>query len=215
MKVESLNHNFPMPFFRFAEQAKDRICEHPLLRKVARKANGAFHAGQTIPASISSLAQRCVATVQDVTKTCITSTAELALLAIDTLVFPHPAMKNHAFTPRQCNGGRLYYDGDVPILTLTADDPFLAGMAHGYLCGEAINRLSKRFSLALHSFAKQPRPGDVPHMLATVRRTVSPKYLKEMEGLVEGYNKWAREQHWWILPKTITVDDVLLFHSKR
>jgi hypothetical protein len=100
----------------------------------------------------------------------------------------------------------------VPILSLESDDPFKAGMAHGYLCGDAINRLSKRFDLVLHTIGKQPKADQLPKTLDVLRRSIPVRYLSEIEGLVKGYNLWAQEQHGWQAPKKITVDDALLFH---
>lgn len=136
----------------------------------------------------------------------------VALFALDILVPPHHDMKNHVYKPGQCDGGRLYYEGDVPILSLDSDDPFKAGKAQGYLCGDAINRLSKRFDLVQHTLAKQPRADQLPNTLAAIRKVIPEDYLLEMKGLIEGYNQWAKEQYWWQYPKKITEDDVLLFH---
>ena len=138
--------------------------------------------------------------------------SSVALFALDLIVPPHHDMKNHVYKSKQCEGGRLYYEGDVPILSLDSDDPFKAGKAHGYLCGEAINRLSKRFDLVLHTLARRPRANQLPNTLAAMRELIPAEYLREMEGLVAGYNQWAQEQHWWQFPKKLTVDDALLFH---
>lgn len=138
--------------------------------------------------------------------------SSVALYALDLLAPPHHDMKTHVYQPGQCPGGKLYYEGDVPILSLQADDPFEAGKAHGYLCGDAINRLTKRFGLVLHTIARQPRAEDLPNTLAKIRQEIPPAYLREMEGLVEGYNEWVKEQFWWQFPKQITVDDILLLH---
>ncbi len=111
----------------------------------------------------------------------------------------------------ECEGGELYYKGDVPILSLNADDPFKAGKAHGYLCGEAIDLLAKRFCQCLHTL-ERPCAESLSKILAAVRNTIPPEYLSEMQGLVEGYNQWANEQSRWKSPKLLTLDDVLLSH---
>jgi len=58
-------------------------------------------------------------------------------------------MKTHVYQEKKCEGGRLYYENNVTILTLDSDDPFKAGKAHGYLCGNAISCLLKRFEMLL------------------------------------------------------------------
>jgi hypothetical protein len=135
-------------------------------------------------------------------------TSSVALVALDLLVSSHN-MKNHVYKPNQCESGKLYYEGDVPILSLDYDDPIKAGRAQGYLCGEVINRISKRLDLVLHTLGRKPRSSQLSNILSKVRAT-SPWFLSEIKGLVEGYNRWAREQHWWQFPKKLTEDDILL-----
>lgn len=129
----------------------------------------------------------------------------VALLTLDYFVPPHHDMKNHVYKAQECEGGKLYYEGDVPILSLESDDPYKAGKAHGYLCGDAINRLSKRFAV-MTTF-----PFLVQKTLAEIKKTIPENYMKEMEGVIEGYAKWAKENKWQ-LPKKLTLDDLILFH---
>ncbi len=137
--------------------------------------------------------------------------ASTALFALDFFAPPHHDMKSHAFKPGQCEGGKLYYEGDVPILTLESDDPFKAGKAHGYLLGDSINKITKRFDLVLHTFLKRPRAQEISQTLSTIRQTIPLEYLLEMEGLVQGYNQWSSE-HKLSFPKKLSVDDLLLLH---
>ncbi len=147
-----------------------------------------------------------------ITGVLLTLASSVALFVLDLLVPPHHDMQNHVYKPKQCDGGRLYYEGDVPILSLDSDDPYKAGKAHGYLCGEAIDRLSKRCDLVLQTLAKQPRASQLPNTLAEIRRIIPAEYLREIEGLVDGYNQWSQEQYFWRSPKKLTIDDVLLVH---
>lgn len=138
-------------------------------------------------------------------------TAAALSVGLDLLVPPHHDMKHHAFPVGKCDGGRLYYEGDVPVLSLDADDPFKAGQAQGYLCGDALNRLSKRFHFVLHTLARMPRATELPHTLRQIRETIPPQYLREMEGVLEGYQRWSKE-HPWQFPIQLTIDDLLLIH---
>lgn len=144
--------------------------------------------------------------------TFLISVSSLALYLLDICVPPHHDMKRHVYRPGQCEGGRLYYEGDVPILTLDSKDPFIAGKAHGYLCGDAISRLSKRFGIALHTLAKQPRAKQLPNTIAATKKWIPEKFLHEMEGIVVGYNQWAQEQYGWRFPNKLTLEDVILLH---
>lgn len=135
-----------------------------------------------------------------------------AMLGLDILVPPHHDMHSHVFKPAECDGGKLFYQGDVPILTLESDDPYKAGVAHGYLCGDVISQLTKRFDLVLHTLAKRPRAHQIlPELLTAIRQEIPERYLEEMKGLLDGCNKWAKE-NWLKFPKTLTLDDLLLFH---
>jgi hypothetical protein len=110
------------------------------------------------------------------------------------------------FQEAQCKGGHLYYRGNIPILELSGDDP---GRAHGYLLGSYIYALKRNFDLAIHTLLGQPRAHQLPHVLGALKRQIPPAYLKEMEGLAEGYNQWAEEA---AVETAMTLDDVLLMH---
>ena len=135
----------------------------------------------------------------------ILSVASTALaLGLDQMAPAHHDMRSHTFNPGQCVGGRLSYQGDVPVLTLDADDPFVAGRAQGYLCGNALHELAERFDAAIHTLDQQPRASQLPRTIAAFRRVISSEYLREMEGLVEGYKDWAKQQS--VKPVDLTVD---------
>lgn len=130
---------------------------------------------------------------------------------LDLIVPPCHDMKYHAFTPGKCEGGSLYYQGDVPILSLDADNPYLAGKAHGYLLGDALNRVMKQVHFALHTIARQPRAQQLTDAIEQVKETIPEEYLTEMQGIVEGFKQWSKE-HPFSLPKQITLDDLILLH---
>jgi hypothetical protein len=129
-------------------------------------------------------------------------------LGLDQVAPAHHDMRSHIFKPGQCIGGRLSYQGDVPVLTLDSDDPFVAGRAQGYLCGNALHELAERFDAAVHTLDKQPRASQLPRTIAAFRRVISREYLQEMEGLVEGYRDWAKQYS--VKPVDLTVDELIL-----
>lgn len=139
----------------------------------------------------------------------LTLASGTAFFATDYFLPVHHDMKDHVFKPGECEGGKLYYEGDVPILSLNANDPYKAGHAHGYLCGDAINRVVKRFDMVLHTLGGMPRAHQVPKTIASLRATLPEHYLKELEGLYAGYTQWAKE-NWWQFPQKISLDDFLL-----
>jgi Acyl-coenzyme A:6-aminopenicillanic acid acyl-transferase len=195
------------------ESLKVWIYEHPTLTKVARIAG--LILGLGLLASLPFTAPLFgigISVSLALTGIVLTVASAVTLLALDIIISPHHDMKNHLFKPGQCEGGKLYYEGDVPILSLTSDNPFQAGRAHGYLCGPAINQLAKRLNFVLHGLAKRPRADQLSRTLLEIRSVTPKEYLREIEGLVDGYNQWVKEQHFWQFAKTITVDDVLLLH---
>jgi len=117
----------------------------------------------------------------------------------------HHDMANHMFKPGKCEGGELYYDGDVPILSLESDDPFVAGKAHGYLCGDAITEVNKMF------LDRHIHP-DLTASLKAVGDTIPQEYLREMEGFVEGYNEWVKKQPFSKSIRLLTLDHMILLH---
>ena len=189
------------------------IYEHPTTIKVLKVAALILGLGLlgALPFTAPLLGTAIVVSLA-ITGTVLTVAAIIAFLTLDFLIPPHHDMKNHVYKPGTCEGGQLFYDGDVPILSLDSSDPFKVGKAHGYLCGDAINRLTKRFALAQHTLSGMPRASQLPQTLQAIRQWIPKKYLKEMEGLAEGYKQWAQEQSWWQFPNHLSVDDILLFH---
>ena len=87
------------------------------------------------------------------------------------LLPPHHEMRRHTFEPASYGAGRLYYQGDIPILELDYADSRKAGFAHGYLMGKYLNRLLDAFQVA-ESFSPLPSgidPKDIPTVLAELK----------------------------------------------
>jgi hypothetical protein len=193
----------------YAERIGVFVHEHPTTVKVLRVAGLIAGVGLMIASPFTLLLGLAVA--MGITGGLLTLASAIAFYALDLLAPPHHDMATHVYKEGVYAGGRLFYENDVPILSLDADDPFQAGKAHGYLCGEGISRVTSRFDLVLHRYARQPRAKKLPRTLAEVRNTIKPEHVQEMEGLAVGYNQWASEQKLkWHRP--LTVDDVILFH---
>lgn len=124
------------------------------------------------------------------------------------IVSPHQ-MSNHMFTPGQCDGGELYYDGDVPILKLTDQDPFKAGKAHGYLIAHVLSKLRNTWDVALHTIGGISRPSEALDLIAKLKKQIPDEYIREMEGVAEGYNKWLDENGGGI---RLTIEDLIFYH---
>lgn len=114
----------------------------------------------------------------------------------------------HVFEAQADGAGRLYYSGNVPILELSGTDRE-NGRAHGYLLGRHIHALYGKMELAIHTILRQPRAGSLPNTLAEIRERVPENYLEELEGLAEGFNRWAEDAG---VSRRFSADDFLLIH---
>lgn len=139
-----------------------------------------------------------------------TGVSALALSCLDLFVAPHHDMKNHVFTPASCEGGKLFYQGDVPVLTIDAETPFKAGWAQGTLLADQLKAVRSATSFVLNTLLKEPGAEDLPDVMAAIRRKIPQEYLEEMEGLVAGYN--AKQQGWLTQGEKLTVDELILLN---
>ena len=197
----------------FVERTRLWSYDNPTAAKVILVAGLILGAGFIVlPFFVGSAVGAVITATFILTGIALALASAVALFAIDIIASPHHDMGNHVFKEGECMGGKLFYEGDVPILSLDGQDPFTAGKAHGYLCGDAINRITKRFNLVLHTLGRRPRAADLPETMQAVRETIPSRYLKELEGIVAGYNEWAKEQSWWNFTACLTVEDLILFH---
>ncbi len=188
------------------------IHEHPTTSKIIKVVTFLFGAAMlaTLPYSFAALGITAAIGIGIIGIISV-AVSLVAHMVLDLVAPPQHDMKNHVFPAGQCEGGKLYYQGDIPILTLDADDPFIAGKAHGYLLGDSLNRVFKQVHFAVHAIAKQPRAAQLQDAIEQIKRTIPEKYLVEMQGLVEGFKKWSSE-HPLSFPTTITLEDVILLH---
>jgi len=197
-----------VPFYLKLEEW---IHENPTTTKVATV--GLLVLGAVSLASLPVISSACglaVAITVGVAASLISITSIIALVALDVIIPPHHDMTNHLFTPGFYGDGKLYYQGDIPILSLLTDDPYKAGEAHGYLCGEAIETISKRVSLIVHTLMGQPRANEIPQAIAQVKKTLPEDYINELRGLVDGYAKWQEDNE--RSSSKMTLEDALLLH---
>jgi hypothetical protein len=168
----------------------------------------------TLPFSLAALGLAAIAIA--VVGGLIAAIAVIAHIIIGKYLQPHN-MSSHAFKEGEYKEdgivyGKLSYEGHVPILTLPdMTKPFLAGKAQGYLMGSALATVRNRFETEDRN-ANRPTAAEMPDMLAEIRENIPKPYVEEMEGLVEGYNKWVNEQSRLCRPKEMTFNDLLLFH---
>ncbi|HEV3269087.1 MAG TPA: C45 family peptidase [Candidatus Rhabdochlamydia sp.] len=212
---------------------RDSTYENPLtnfVREHHASTTRAFDLGRVL--SITAVAATGIAAVVAITTatpvlgfgagtySLISGSGLISLGAMETVRFPllnlivppHHSMSQHAYSPGEYEGSKLYYQGNVPILSLDYTSSFKAGEAHGYLCGAGISSLAWRSMFSMNRLLGLPRADQVKETLAEVREKIPPQYLEEMNGLVLGYNKWVQEQPSWKCHPKLTADDFLLLH---
>ncbi|MES2273031.1 MAG: C45 family peptidase [Chlamydiota bacterium] len=135
--------------------------------------------------------------------------ATVSWLFLNYVTCARHSMDERVFKEAHCEGGKIYYRGKIPILELNCENPFQAGYAHGYLLGAQIHPLKKNMELAIHSVLRNPRSPQLKKVLHELRAQIPADYLREMEGLSEGYNAWAKAAN---LSTRMTPEDVLLVH---
>lgn len=125
----------------------------------------------------------------------------------------HNDMSNHVYKiGRACNMkgqeiGVLNYVGDVPVLKITATSNYDAGYAQGYLLADAIKAVKGKADKALNSIMGKPE--DFASALAKIKSAMPPKFVEEMEGLVDGYNKKIGSL---LGEKLLTFNEILYLH---
>ncbi len=183
--------------------------EHPTLFKVIRIAALIVGIGLLVTLPYSLAALGAAAATFAVFGTLIFLVSAVALFTLDSLAPAHHDMKNHLYPTGECKGGKLYYEGDLPILSVQADDSYQAGRAQGYLGGIGIHELTKRFDFALHTLLRKPRAEKIPDTIDLLKKQIPPQYLAEMEGIVGGYSQWCDENPRY-RAKKLTLDDLIL-----
>ncbi|MDB2614145.1 C45 family autoproteolytic acyltransferase/hydrolase [Chlamydiales bacterium] len=128
---------------------------------------------------------------------------------IDFTLSSRKEMSDHLFFDNECEGGRLYYEGDIPVLSIETEDPFNSGKMQGMLLGANLNRLMERWKIPFYLSNGMRHPEELPHITGYLKKVIPDKYLKELNGIVIGYNQWLKDR-----AKTdlITLDVLLLYH---
>lgn len=164
----------------------------------------------TIPLSLPAIGAAAVAV--------IASVGALALISsVASWIFTqYVTCKKHEITAhifedsskKKCEGGRLYYRGNIPILELDESGK-KAGYAHGYLLGSNICKLKRNFDVILHTIMRHQRANNLPRTLEEIKKQLPDHLKEELSGLSEGFNKWAEESG---NSMRLSEKDLLLMH---
>lgn len=162
-------------------------------------------------------------TIPELGKVCALSLACLGgLIILITYLFhetlellpPYFDMSTHLyqpFTSRDSNGTQLYYENDIPILVINADNPYQAGYDHGYHLGIGISKMLEIWDPLLHDKYGYPRAEEIPKSIKAFCSIIPKAHLEELQGLVKGYNQWIDEQNNHLHIK-LSFESALVFH---
>src|SRR3989344_4128187 len=117
-------HVPPIQIKNCLERASLFIHEHPTVAKVLRAAG--IIAGVGLFASapfFGSLLGKGFVVAAITGGPLLVLISSLSTFALELLTPPHHDMKNRMFKEGVCDGGKLFYENDVPILSLDADRP--------------------------------------------------------------------------------------------
>ncbi|NGX56663.1 MAG: hypothetical protein K1060chlam5_00906 [Candidatus Anoxychlamydiales bacterium] len=143
----------------------------------------------------------------------------LAHKVLNIIAPPKHSMKHHLIKTATTRDAQIYYKGDIPILKITTSDPYRAGFAHGKLLAENINKLRNSYQLAMQTLPPlmpfihtTPKVAKLQKVIQEVKKSLPEKYIKEMQGIVDGYNAWAKTKYFFVRPKPLTLEEVILLH---
>ncbi|MBA3815454.1 MAG: hypothetical protein H0X29_02850 [Parachlamydiaceae bacterium] len=197
------------PVFKglFSLKANYLMYDHPTTRKVAKFSAYIIGAGLALVACFVPTTYVVIGLA--LTSVVIIGTTYLAARILNCLVPTRHDMKNHAYLPEKLekNGillGEIYYDKDVPILKIESTEPYQAGYTYGYLLGKKIADIRHNIEFCLHTLSKVAKPSQLSKSLQLVKSKIPSQYLKELKGVVDGYN--ARKSKF---EKAITLDDLV------
>lgn len=191
------------------DKVKYWIHKHPTLLKTIQIACIIFGSLAILSTPFSWALLGASAIVLPVAGTLLVTLNALALKFLDIYIGPHHSMKSHVFKPGSYSVGKLYYQGDIPILELQADDPYKTGEAHGFLLAPSIHKIFTRLQF-LFKLGRQPLANDLPFLMKKIQEMIPEEYLKELQGIVDGYNKWGQSK--FIKVPKMSFDDLLLLH---
>lgn len=192
------------------EKAANWIYEHPTVIKMIEIFGMVLGTSSVLllPVSISTLGFGAIALA--VTGGMIALVSFVAYRALAIIAPFHHDMQTHVFKLATFGVGKLYYQGNIPVLELQSDDPYEAGKAHGYLMGEPLDHLLNQLEW-VRKLAQMPQANQVPETVEAIQNVLPEEYMKELEGIVDGFNQWSKENKWF-KAKELTIADLILFH---
>lgn len=186
------------------------IHDHPKIVKITQVAMTAL-AGVAIVAAVT---MPPVSIALGVAAGILLLSAACSWLMLKYITCAKHDMAIHTYKEQRClhpetneEIGKLYYKGDIPVLELKGARPHSWGYAHGYILAPQISQLKSNFDRML--FAVVPAASQLGTVIEELKKQIPDDYKTELEGLAEGYNKYAEEN---VLSDRITLEDLIRLH---
>ncbi len=133
-----------------------------------------------------------------------------AAILVDKYSCPRTTSTDHVFTPADNEHATMAYEGDIPTLTILTEDPYSAGYVHGQFLAPQICKIRKANDFAIHRIKGVPRETELLSMIETAKECIPSDYIREMEGLVEGYNQKHEELK--LSGSPVTLEEIIFLH---
>lgn len=134
----------------------------------------------------------------------------LAYAAAPFFIPPTHNPFDKAFQETCCRGVHLVYKGNLPLLIIPKEvSSYDAGYARGFMMAPQIKKM-----IGLNNFAfctLMGFPKEIPLVTEKMKSIIPEKYLAEMQGLVDGYNK-KRESWNFLKGDPLTLEWLIYFH---
>lgn len=140
----------------------------------------------------------------------LTVGALLASTAAPFFIPPAHNPNDKAFPEASCRGVHLIYKGNLPLLIIPKEvSSYDAGYARGFMMAPQIKKM---IGLNNFGFCKlMGLPKEIPLFAEKMKSIIPEKYLAEMQGLVDGYNK-KRESWNFFKGNPLTLEWLIYFH---
>lgn len=193
-----------------SQSMRDYLAQNPLLARVVEASGGVLGttALVTLPLSLPVIGVGAI--VAAVVGGVVATVSLVANQILDFFIYPHHDMNDHVFSEGKYGAATLRYQGDVPVLELEYDNPYNAGFGHGYLLGKNFDQLLGKMFI-VKQVLQMKEASDMPKTMERIKELLSPEYLEEMEGIVDGYNAWVKENTLFG-SRNLTIDDLMIFH---
>lgn len=196
-------NNFQGKFYKFTT-------DHPIIARTAMLGLGILFSPIVVPVlTIASIVLFCRGLSYGYSA-CETMKKIVGLYDnIINFLAPYKSERSaHVFEPGERENAVLKYEGDMPVLTVkNTDNPVATGRDIGYLLGVPLQKFLAKWDSFL--WVVIPSPEKLQELCAQLKKSIPKNYLKEMDGIVRGFNDKMSEIR---STERLNLDKLLVFH---